>query len=79
MAGVLVWLWISNIAILMGAEFDAELERWRAMAAGHPEDAEPYVQLRDDRKVKKGKAGGMTRDRIRPSATGSVNGTAAKS
>ena len=51
----LVWLWISNIAILMGAELDAELERRRAIAAGHPEDAEPYVQLRDDRKVKKGK------------------------
>ena len=27
----------------------------RAVAAGHPEDVEPYVQLRDDRKVKKGK------------------------
>jgi membrane protein len=30
------------------------LERRRAVAAGHPEDVEPYVQLRDDRKVKKG-------------------------
>ncbi|HET8657563.1 MAG TPA: YihY/virulence factor BrkB family protein, partial [Micromonosporaceae bacterium] len=37
----LVWLWISNIAILLGAEFDAELERHRAMAAGVPEDQEP--------------------------------------
>jgi membrane protein len=51
----LIWLWISNIAILMGAEFDAELERRRAIAAGYPEDVEPYVQLRDDRNVKKGK------------------------
>jgi membrane protein len=50
----LIWMWISNIAILMGAELDAELERRRAVAAGHPEDVEPYVQLRDDRKVKKG-------------------------
>jgi membrane protein len=49
-----VWLWISNIAILMGAELDAELERRRAVAAGHPEDQEPYLQLRDDRKVKDG-------------------------
>ena len=48
----LVWLWISNIAILLGAEFDAELQRGRAMAAGHDPDDEPYVDLRDTRKVK---------------------------
>jgi membrane protein len=50
-----VWLWISNIAVLLGAEFDAELHRGRAIAAGHPEDEEPFVELRDTRKVKKGK------------------------
>jgi membrane protein len=50
----LVWLWLSNIAVLLGAEFDAELARGRAMAAGHPADAEPYLELRDDRKVDKG-------------------------
>src|SRR5215217_2540631 len=33
----LVWLWISNIAILLGAEFNAELERSRAIEGGHPE------------------------------------------
>jgi len=57
LAGVivfLVWLWISNLAVLFGAELNAELERQRSAAAGHPEDAEPYLQLRDDRKVKKG-------------------------
>ena len=43
----LVWLWISNIAILLGAEFDAELHRSRAIAAGLPPDEEPYVALRD--------------------------------
>lgn len=54
----LVWLWLTNIAILFGAEFDAELERGRAIAAGHPADKEPYVELRDDRKLrKKGKPG----------------------
>jgi len=50
----LVWLWISNIAVLLGAEFDAELERGRAIKAGHPEDDEPFVELRDTRKVKEG-------------------------
>jgi membrane protein len=54
LAGViifLVWLWISNIAILLGAEFDAELQRTRAIKAGHPAHEEPYVELRDTRKV----------------------------
>lgn len=43
----LVWLWLTNVAILLGAEFDAELGRARAIAAGLPRDAEPYVPLRD--------------------------------
>ncbi len=32
----LVWLWLSNLALLFGAEFDAELERSRQLAAGLP-------------------------------------------
>ncbi len=34
----LVWLWISNLALLLGAELNAELERERELAAGIPED-----------------------------------------
>jgi len=49
---MLVWLWLTNIAILFGAEVDAELERSRAISAGVPPDREPYLELRDDRKVK---------------------------
>jgi membrane protein len=56
----LVWLWISNIAILMGAEMDAELERARAIEAGHPADDEPFLQLRDDRKLKEGSEKGLS-------------------
>jgi len=48
----LVWLWITNIVILLGAEFNAELERGRKIAAGAPEDAEPYLEPRDTRKMK---------------------------
>jgi YihY family inner membrane protein len=48
----LVWLWLSNIAILLGAELNAELERGRAIAAGHPPDAEPYMELRDTSKIR---------------------------
>jgi membrane protein len=43
----LVWLWLTNVAILLGAEFDAELSRARAMAVGLPSDVEPYLPLRD--------------------------------
>jgi hypothetical protein len=32
----LTLMWISNVAILLGAEFNAELERSRAVAGGHP-------------------------------------------
>jgi membrane protein len=47
----LVWLWISNIAILLGLEFDSETERERVIRAGMPADVEPYVRVRDDRKL----------------------------
>lgn len=39
----LLWLWISNLALLFGAEFDAELERGRELQAGLA--AEETVQL----------------------------------
>jgi membrane protein len=48
----LVWLWLSNTAILLGAELNAELERGRAIAGGHPEDREPYMELRDTSKIR---------------------------
>ncbi|MGK5501298.1 YihY/virulence factor BrkB family protein [Streptomyces sp. URMC 125] len=54
LAGViifLIWLWISNIVILLGLELDAEMQRGRAIRAGHPEDEEPYVEPRDTRKL----------------------------
>jgi membrane protein len=47
----LVWLWISNIALLLGLEVNAEAERERVLRAGMPADVEPYVELRDTRKL----------------------------
>ncbi|WP_406090642.1 YihY/virulence factor BrkB family protein [Streptomyces sp. NBC_01013] len=52
LAGVivfLVWLWITNLAILLGLEFDAEMARERAILGGHPPFEEPYVEPRDTR------------------------------
>jgi membrane protein len=48
----LVWLWLSNIVILVGAELDAEVARGRRIEAGHPEDREPFLEPRDTRKLK---------------------------
>lgn len=47
----LVWLWITNIAILLGAEFNAESQRQRAIQAGLPEDVEPFAELRSTKKL----------------------------
>ncbi|RKT54397.1 YihY/virulence factor BrkB family protein [Saccharothrix australiensis] len=50
LAGVivfLVWLWISNLALLLGAELDAELERGRRMAAGQSDGRDPVAPPRD--------------------------------
>ncbi|MFF8772402.1 YihY/virulence factor BrkB family protein [Kitasatospora sp. NPDC015120] len=52
LAGViifLVWLWITNLAVLLGLEFDAEMARERAIDGGLPADEEPYVEPRDTR------------------------------
>lgn len=59
LAGVVVfllWLWIANLALLFGAEFDAELERGRQLQAGI--EAEETIQLpaRDTRKIEKAEA-----------------------
>jgi membrane protein len=45
----LVWLWITNIVILFGAELNAELERRRQIEAGmRPPDKEPFLPPRSD-------------------------------
>ncbi|MFF5359075.1 YihY/virulence factor BrkB family protein [Streptomyces scabiei] len=46
----LIWLWLTNLAILLGLEFDAELSRERAIAEGRSATDEPYVEPRDTRK-----------------------------
>jgi membrane protein len=40
----LVWLWLTNIAVLLGAELNAELERSRQLEAGVP-GADDSIQL----------------------------------
>ena len=48
----LVWMWITNIAILLGAEFDAELERERELESGINARDEIKLPPRDTTKLK---------------------------
>ena len=61
LAGVivfLVWMWITNIAVLLGAELNAETERSREMEAGVPgAEEELKAPYRDEPKAKKQPAG----------------------
>jgi membrane protein len=54
LAGViifLVWLWISNTAVVLGVQFNAEMQRERLVQAGLPEHVAPFLDLRDTRKL----------------------------
>jgi membrane protein len=73
----LIWMWISNVAILLGAEFNAELERSRAVAGGHPADEEPFSELRDDRKLRKKEKGIRQADSAHRDALSRVDSDAA--
>jgi membrane protein len=42
----LVWLWLSNVAILVGAELNAEIARGRQIEAGQPPEREPILPPR---------------------------------
>lgn len=43
----LVWLWLSNLAVLLGAKLNAELERERQIRMGHAPEPPPFAEPRD--------------------------------
>jgi membrane protein len=49
----LLWLWITNLALLFGAELDSELERGRQLQAGIAAEAELQLPARDTRGITK--------------------------
>jgi membrane protein len=62
-AGVVVgllFLWITNLALLFGGELDAELERGRQLEAGIAAEEELQLPARDTRNIKKAR---KTRDK----------------
>ena len=65
LAGVIVallFLWISNLALLVGAELDAELERMRELGKGIAAESQIQLPLRDTRQVEK--AGQKEHERV---------------
>ena len=55
----LLWLWIANMALLLGIEIDVELERARQLRAGVPAERQVQVELRDTTAI----AAAVRRDR----------------
>lgn len=52
LAGVIIfllWLWLTNLALLLGAELDAELERSRELQSGMPAEERLQLPPRDTR------------------------------
>jgi membrane protein len=59
LAGVIIfllWLWITNLALLFGAELNAEMERGRQLQAGIPAEEELQLPARDTRIIEKNDA-----------------------
>jgi membrane protein len=50
----LVWLWITNIAILLGCEFNAEMQRAKAIETDGPAAGDEFPEPRDTRKLDDG-------------------------
>ena len=56
LAGVvvtLIFLWLTNVALLLGAEIDSELERGRQLQAGLAAERELQLPARDTRNIEK--------------------------
>ena len=52
----LLWLWLTNLALLVGAELDSELERGRELQSGLAAEETLQLPPRDTRKLEKDRA-----------------------
>ena len=53
MVVLLLWLWVTNMALLYGAEVNAEVERLRQLRMGKPAEKALQLDLRDDTGIAK--------------------------
>ena len=73
----LIWLWLTNIAILFGQELNAEIERGRELAAGKPAIDDIQLPLRDKpKKDPEEQAAQISRDAVAEQETTDGNGGA---
>jgi membrane protein len=49
----LLWLWITNLALLFGGELDAEIERGRELQLGLPAERQIQLEPRDNHNIKR--------------------------
>ncbi|MFS0852163.1 YihY/virulence factor BrkB family protein [Microbacterium sp. 179-I 3D4 NHS] len=47
----LLWMWIANLSLMLGVEFDAAVERARELRAGEPAEARARLPLRDRSRI----------------------------
>ena len=74
---MLVWLWLTNIAILFGQELNAEIERGRELAAGKPAIDDIQLPLRDEpKKDPEEQAAQISRDAVAEQESTEGNGGA---
>ena len=69
----LVFLWLTNVALLLGAEIDSELERGRQLQAGIAAETEIQLPARDTRNIEKAakkEAGGRRQGAAHPAGRG---------
>jgi len=75
MISLLVWLWLTNLAVLFGQELNAEVERGRELAAGKPAIDDLQLPLRDEpKKDPEQQAAQISRDAVEQMHEGSNGG-----
>src|SRR5204862_7639652 len=68
---LLVWVWISNLALLFGQELNAEVERGRELAAGQPAIDDIQLPLREKpKKDPEEQAAAISREAVRGGGNG---------